>query len=113
MIAALPAGLRQSLFAVAPPDLRRKLELSLGPQQIVARDLAEGKLLRAIYSERQLDEILVDFWFNHFNVYLDKGADRYLVTAVRARGDPAARSGEVQGPAVGHGQESGDAVLPG
>ena len=47
---------------------------------MVARDLAEGKLLRAIYSNRQLDEVLTDFWFNHFNVYLDKGADRYLVT---------------------------------
>jgi uncharacterized protein (DUF1800 family) len=65
----------------APAELRRKLNLSLRPQQIVARDLAEGKLLRAIYSERQLNEILVDFWFNHFNVFLDKGADRFLVTA--------------------------------
>ena len=51
-----------------------------GPQQMVARDLSEGKLLRAVYSNRQLDEVLADFWFNHFNVYLDKGADRYLVT---------------------------------
>ena len=51
-----------------------------GPQQMVARDLSEGKLLRAVYSDRQLDEVLTDFWFNHFNVYLDKGADRYLVT---------------------------------
>jgi uncharacterized protein (DUF1800 family) len=48
---------------------------------VVARDLSEGKLLRAVYSNRQLDEVLADFWFNHFNVYLDKGADRYLVTA--------------------------------
>ncbi len=80
VIAALPAGMRQSILPVAPPELRRKIELTQGPQQIVARDLAEGKLLRAIYSERQLNEILVDFWFNHFNVFLDKGADRYLVT---------------------------------
>ncbi len=47
---------------------------------MVARDLTEGKLLRAVYSNRQLDEVLTDFWFNHFNVFLDKGADRYLVT---------------------------------
>jgi uncharacterized protein (DUF1800 family) len=33
-----------------------------------------------VYSNRQLDEVLTDFWFNHFNIYLDKGADRYLVT---------------------------------
>jgi uncharacterized protein (DUF1800 family) len=47
---------------------------------MIARDLSEGKLLRAVYSNRQLDEVLADFWFNHFNIYLDKGADRYLVT---------------------------------
>ena len=80
-IAAMPQGLRQGLFVLAPPELRRRIELANGPQQVVARDLTEGKLLRAVYSNRQLDEVLTDFWFNHFNVYLDKGADRYLVTA--------------------------------
>jgi uncharacterized protein (DUF1800 family) len=80
VIAALPAGVRQALFVAAPPELRRKILLTAGPQQVVARDLAEGKLLRAIYSNRQLEEVLTDFWFNHFNIYLDKGADRYLVT---------------------------------
>jgi uncharacterized protein (DUF1800 family) len=80
IIAALPPGQRQSLFAAAPPELRRKIELSAGPAQVVARDLMESKLLRAVYSNRQLDEVLADFWFNHFNVFLDKGADRYLIT---------------------------------
>ena len=41
----------------------------------------QAKLLRAIYSERQLDEVMTDFWFNHFNVFIGKGADRYLVTS--------------------------------
>jgi uncharacterized protein (DUF1800 family) len=81
IIAAMGPGMRQALFALAPPSLRRKLEMANGPAQVVARDLAEAKMLRAIYSERQLAEVLDDFWFNHFNVYLDKGADRYLVTA--------------------------------
>jgi uncharacterized protein (DUF1800 family) len=80
VIAALGQGMRLELMASAPPGLRRKIELTQGPQQVVAQDLTEGKLLRAIYSNRQLDEVLADFWFNHFNVYLDKGADRYLVT---------------------------------
>ena len=65
---------------IASPELRRRMQMTSGPQQMVARDLSEGKLLRAVYSNRQLDEVLTDFWFNHFNVYLDKGADRYLVT---------------------------------
>jgi uncharacterized protein (DUF1800 family) len=51
------------------------------PQQVVSDELMQTKLLRAIYSERQLDEVMADFWFNHFNVYLGKGADRYLVTS--------------------------------
>jgi uncharacterized protein (DUF1800 family) len=80
VIGALPLTARQGLFVVAGPELRRRIELAQGPQQVVARDLAEGKLLRAVYSNRQLDEVLADFWYNHFNVYLDKGADRYLVT---------------------------------
>ena len=44
-------------------------------------ELNEQKLLRATYSERQLQEVLADFWFNHFNVYAAKGADRQLLTA--------------------------------
>ncbi len=51
------------------------------PEQVVGDELMQAKLLRAIYSERQLDEVMTDFWFNHFNVYLGKGADRYLVTS--------------------------------
>jgi len=47
----------------------------------IAADLSQDKLLRAIYSNRQLEELLVDFWYNHFNVFLGKGADRYLVPA--------------------------------
>ena len=43
-------------------------------------ELSEQKLLRAVYSERQLQEVLTDFWFNHFNVDARKGADRFLLT---------------------------------
>ena len=43
-------------------------------------ELQEQKLLRATYSEKQLQEVLTDFWFNHFNVDARKGRDRYLLT---------------------------------
>jgi uncharacterized protein (DUF1800 family) len=46
----------------------------------VLDDISSQKLLRAIYSERQLDELMVDFWFNHFNVFAAKGATRGYVT---------------------------------
>jgi uncharacterized protein (DUF1800 family) len=52
--------------AADPQELRR-----LARQQI--QSLAAEKILRATYSERQLQEVLVDFWFNHFNVYAGKG----------------------------------------
>ena len=48
---------------------------------MVNGELMQSKLLRAVYSERQLQEVMTDFWFNHFNVFIGKGADRYLVTA--------------------------------
>ena len=43
-------------------------------------ELAEQKIVRAAYSERQLQEVLADFWFNHFNVDSRKGRDRFLVS---------------------------------
>ncbi|MBV9612895.1 MAG: DUF1800 family protein, partial [Acidobacteriaceae bacterium] len=76
---ALPRPQRQALFVVAPVEFRRELMRTVNPQNVVAFDLSEAKLLRAVYSNRQLEELLVDFWFNHFNVFLNKGADRYLV----------------------------------
>ena len=38
----------------------------------VRRQTVEANLLRAIHSNRQLQEIMVGFWFNHFNVFADK-----------------------------------------
>lgn len=48
------------------------------PQRITA-ELQASRILRATYSERQLQEVLVDFWTNHFNVFVGKGADRWLL----------------------------------
>jgi uncharacterized protein (DUF1800 family) len=69
------------LMFAAPPELARKVEKLNGPQFVVNQDLFANKLYRAVYSNRQLEEVLTDFWYNHFNVFIDKGADRYLVTS--------------------------------
>lgn len=45
----------------------------LKPQQDLYREFISQKILRASYSKNQLQEVLTDFWFNHFNVSLDKG----------------------------------------
>jgi uncharacterized protein (DUF1800 family) len=48
------------------------------PQQVIA-DLQAAKVLRAAYAERQLEEVMVDFWFNHFNVFARKGPIEFMV----------------------------------
>ena len=45
-------------------------------QAAATREVAEARLLRAIDSPRQLEEVMVDFWFNHFNVFSGKGSTR-------------------------------------
>jgi uncharacterized protein (DUF1800 family) len=55
-------------------------EDSKRPQRVVA-ELAMAKVTRAIYSERQLQQVMDDFWFNHLNVFAGKGEDRYYLTA--------------------------------
>lgn len=49
--------------------------------QMVVTELQRAKLLRAVYSEQQLYEVMVDFWENHFSIFANKDDDRYLLTA--------------------------------
>jgi len=75
----------QELLELYPPpaQVRAKgMEFSpmQGPRYVIF-ELQQAKLLRAVYSQRQLYELMVDFWTNHFNVFAGKGADRWLVTS--------------------------------
>src|SRR5271165_6899237 len=72
---------RQALLSGLSP-LQRETVLALNnPAGVINNEVQSAKLLRAVYSDRQLEEVLTDFWFNHFNVFIGKGADHYLVTA--------------------------------
>jgi uncharacterized protein (DUF1800 family) len=71
---------RDRLLADLPPDQREAFLAMSSPVSVVVSELQQAKLLRALYSERQLQEVMTDFWFNHFNIYLNKDADQYLVT---------------------------------
>jgi uncharacterized protein (DUF1800 family) len=51
-----------------------------GPNRIIA-ELSMAKVDRAVFSNRQLDAVMEDFWFNHFNVFANKGAEKWFVTA--------------------------------
>ena len=50
-----------------------------GTPQEVVQELQSAKIFRAIYSERQLDEVMADFWMNHFNVFAGKGPVKFMV----------------------------------
>src|SRR5947209_4431261 len=57
------------------------LQNNLRPPQQITQELQASRILRAVYSERQLQEVMVDFWTNHFNVFAGKGADRWLLVS--------------------------------
>jgi uncharacterized protein (DUF1800 family) len=54
------------------PQQQETMAAFSGPSEVIASEEVQTKLLRDIYSERQLQEVMVDFWLNHFNVYMKK-----------------------------------------
>jgi len=72
---------REKVFSEFTPQQREALLALVNPQAVVVGEVQQAKILRAAYSDRQLEEVMTDFWFNHFNVFINKGPDRYLVTA--------------------------------
>ncbi len=62
------------------PKQKETLMAMNNPQAVVLSELVQAKLLRAIYSDRQLEQVMTDFWFNHFNVFVGKGPERELLT---------------------------------
>jgi uncharacterized protein (DUF1800 family) len=53
---------------------------ALQKERQVVQELSEQKILRAAYSDRQLEQVMTDFWFNHFNVFAGKGAASIYLT---------------------------------
>lgn len=54
---------------------------NIGASYQIINELSQAKFLRAILSERQLQEVMTDFWFNHFNIYIGKDSDQWYTTA--------------------------------
>ena len=68
------------LFELYPPPKVAKErglagDMMRAPRMIIY-ELQQARLLRAVKSQRQLNELMVDFWNNHFNIFAAKGADR-------------------------------------
>jgi uncharacterized protein (DUF1800 family) len=63
---------RQDAVQMYPPERR---------PAVITAQMQAARITRAVMSERQLEEVMVDFWFNHFNVYAQKGAVRWMLPA--------------------------------
>jgi len=73
------AGSMPALQERAPQPSPKPTPSPKNPQMVV-NELQRAKLLRAVYSDRQLYELMVDFWENHFSIFANKDEDRYLLT---------------------------------
>jgi uncharacterized protein (DUF1800 family) len=89
-LATLRMSSRQIAEQIEQPQVEARREQKAGnaPPAPTAADqranrvlleLSQQKVLRAMYSERQLQEVLTDFWFNHFNVDARKGPVRFML----------------------------------
>ncbi len=78
---SLRSGQRALFIADLNPDQREVVAALKSPERLVVEELVAQRLTRDIYSTAQLQEVMTDFWLNHFNVYLRKNAQTpyYLV----------------------------------
>jgi uncharacterized protein (DUF1800 family) len=80
--AATPGASKRDVLGGADPNAvpRAIADDSKRPQRVI-EELGMAKVTRAIYSERQLQQVMDDFWFNHFNVFAGKGEDKWYLTS--------------------------------
>ncbi len=88
LLMSLDVEKRKQVLRVLPPtaiagipELQREALAARQPPMFVNQELIDSRMYRALYSNRQLEEVLVDFWLNHFNVFNGKGQGRMLLTS--------------------------------
>ncbi len=76
---------RQALTADLTPEQKESIAALENPERTVVEELIAQRLTRDVYSSAQLQEVMTDFWFNHFNIYLRKNETMpyYLVSYER------------------------------
>ncbi len=75
---------RNLLFADFTPrerEIFNSMASNVGASYQIVNELQQSKIVRAILSERQVQEVMTDFWFNHFNIYIVKDSDQWYTTA--------------------------------
>lgn len=78
---AMEMGIAKEDFANRE-GLKKKIREKVGAENLppeIVREMTSQKLVRAVESRRQLQEVLFDFWYNHFNVDIQKGQEKWLV----------------------------------
>lgn len=74
-------GLLLSQFTPRERELFNAMAANVNSSPQIASELSQAKVLRAILSERQVQEVMTDFWFNHFNVFIGKNSDQWYTTS--------------------------------
>jgi uncharacterized protein (DUF1800 family) len=67
-------------FTPREREIFNGMNANIGASYQIINELSQAKFLRAILSERQLQEVMTDFWFNHFNIYIGKDSDQWYTT---------------------------------
>jgi uncharacterized protein (DUF1800 family) len=70
-----------SQFNPREREIFNAMAANIGSSYQIISELSQAKFLRAILSERQLQEVMTDFWFNHFNIYIGKDSDQWYTTS--------------------------------
>ena len=80
----VPGDQRNTLFADFTPREREtitSMQGGVGASYHITEELAQAKIVREVITERQLQEVMTDFWFNHFNIYVNKDSDQWYTTS--------------------------------
>jgi uncharacterized protein (DUF1800 family) len=70
-----------SQFNPREREIFNGMAANIGSSYQIINEITQAKFLRAILSERQLQEVMTDFWFNHFNIYIGKDSDQWYTTS--------------------------------
>jgi uncharacterized protein (DUF1800 family) len=80
-----PLPTPQARQRLASGEMSRQEMMEMYPAErrpvVITAQMQAARITRAVASDRQLEEVMVDFWFNHFNVYAQKGAVRWMLPA--------------------------------
>jgi len=68
-------------FTPREREIFQGMNARLGASYRIGEELAQAKMVRAVLAERQVQEVMTDFWFNHFNIYQPKDSDQWYTTS--------------------------------